>query len=100
MTYSKSFPTKSQKSVYPNWKEIQLTTEEEKEVELEVRKHNLNLMAECINDAKLITRKSNINFDYSQITDIGIALFEKRASHEIFWKEKKAKEKFDSENEE
>jgi len=77
------------------WQEITLTTQEEQEVEDSCRRENLRVMDECLEDAKNIAIKHGVNTEDTQ-TSMGIALFEKRASHVVFWKESKAKEKFDS----
>ena len=95
MPFSKSFPRKSDKSVYPNWEEVYLTAEEETNVVEEARKKNIELMKECINDAKTIFHNTFLKDYQTDVIICAIALFEKRASHEVFWKEEKAKEKFD-----
>ena len=46
------------------------------------------MFRECIEDAKKITD--------SKIIKVALGLFDKRASHVVFLKEKKCKEKFDS----
>jgi hypothetical protein len=101
MAFSKSFPKKSDKSVYPKWDEVTLTKEEEISVEEECRQENMQLMRECLKDAKHILADSKMNDQQSDAVNIAIALFEKRSSHAIYWKENKAKAKFASrENEE
>ena len=95
MAFSKTFPKTAQGSNYPIWEEIILLEEEEKVVEEVCRKENYNLLDQCIEDAKSIAIKNGINTDENRVK-LAIALFEKRASHEVFWKENRAKEKFDS----
>ena len=95
MPFSKSFPKTSKTSTYPQWEEITLTAEEEKQVEQKSREENMKLFKECINDAKSILIEKGLNESDSDVIRVAIALFEKRASHEIYWKENKAKEKFD-----
>ena len=51
-------------------------------------------MDESIQEAKALAIKNGINED-EITTRIAIALFEKKSSHVVFWKESKAKEKFD-----
>lgn len=97
MPFSKTFPKTTDKSVYPKWIEITLTEEEEKEQEYKARIKNSALMRESIEDAKQIVEEKKLNKYQSDLIEIAIALFEKRASHEIYWKENKAKEKFDRE---
>ena len=95
MTFSKSFPKQSKTSTYPQWEEVTLTEEEEKAEEQKSRTENIALMKECIEDAKSILKEKEFKDCQRDITNIAIALFEKRASHTIYWKESKAKEKFD-----
>lgn len=95
MPFSKSFPKTTDKSIYPKWEEITLTPEEEKEQEKIARKENIEKMKECIDDAKLIMKEKQLKEYQTDMINIALALFEKRASHEIYYKESKAKEKFD-----
>lgn len=95
MPFSKSFPKQSKTSNYPQWEEITLTEEEEKAVEQKSKEENIKLLKECVDDAKKIIQEKNLNPSQTELMHIAIALFEKRASHEIYWKENKAKEKFD-----
>ena len=96
MPYSKSFPKRSKKSVYPNWEEIFLTEAEEKLEELKAKTENISLLKECIEDAKKIFQEKNLKPFQTDMINMAIALFEKRASHSIYYKEKRAKEKFDN----
>jgi len=125
MVFSKSFPKTVPGSSYPQWEEVFLTEEEEKEEERKCREENMRIMKECISDAKEIVMKKTLKCqkhstgqldqrnvsehaqeppvsdrrfltDYqTDIVNIAISLFEKRASHSVYWKESKAKEKFD-----
>ena len=97
MAFSKTFPKPVPGSNYPQWEEVYLTEEEEKEISEESRKINFRLMDECLREAKALLIKHGINND-ENVARLAIALFDKRASHEIFWKENKAKEKFDKKN--
>lgn len=94
MVFSKTFPKTVPGSNYPVWEEIVLTEYEERAVSEQCRAENFQLLDECIRDAKSLAIKNTINED-EIIAGLAIALFEKRASHEVFWKESKAKEKFD-----
>ena len=95
MVFSKSFPRTVKGSSYPIWEEIFLSEEEEKEQERKCREENIRLMHECIEDARgVIERKKLKDFQTDMIT-LARALFDKRASHAVYWKENKAKEKFD-----
>ena len=98
MGFSKNFPRKSDKSAYPNWIEVSLTAEEEREAEDECRAENNRIMRECIDDARSIVQEKRLLESQGVLSRIAVALFEKRASHEVFHKENKAKEKFDFEN--
>ena len=94
MAFSKTFPRTVPGSNYPVWEEVKLTDEEEQEVEELCRKENFSLLDDCIMEAKALAIKNQINTE-ENITNLAIALFEKKASHVVFWKESKAKEKFD-----
>ena len=72
-----------------------MTEEEEKAVEQESREENVKLFRECIEDAKKIMQEKSLKDYQTDLVHIAISLFEKRASHSIYWKESKAKEKFD-----
>jgi hypothetical protein len=98
MGFSKSFPKTIDKSSYPKWEEIFLSEEEERVEESKCREDNIVLMKECIDDAKKLFSDKNLKDFQSDIINTAISLFEKRASHEVFWKESKAKEKFDALN--
>jgi hypothetical protein len=98
MAFSKRFPRQIEGSNYPEWVEVFLSEKEEKVVERECRQENVLLMEECIEDAKNIVKARNMKYFQSDIVNIAISLFEKRASHSIYWKESKAKEKFDKQN--
>lgn len=100
MSFSKSFPRTSKTSSYPQWEEIFLTEEEERKEEEKCRKENIELMKECIDDAKSIIKEKGLKDYQTDLIHITISLFEKRASHSVYWKESKAKEKFDEKNKE
>ena len=95
MPFSKSFPKQSKTSAYPQWEEISLTEEEEKSVEKKSKEENIRLFEECIEDAKRIMKEKGLKDYQTDLISIATALFEKRASHSVYWKESKAKEKFD-----
>ena len=88
MVFSKAFPRQIKGSSYSVWEEISLTDDEEKSIEESVRRENIDLMIECIEDAKKI--------DNSKFIEIALTLFDKRASHVVFLKGSKCKEKFDA----
>ena len=95
MGFSKSFPKTIAGSNYPVWEEVFLSKEEETEQEKKCRLKNIKLMKECISDAEQILKDSKLKDFQSNVIDMAIALFEKRASHSVYWKESKAKDKFD-----
>ena len=95
MVFSKSFPRTVKGSNYPRWEEVSISDEQEREVEQEARHENVRLMKQCIEDAKQIIEDKDLKKYQTDLINISIALFEKRASHSVFWKESKAKEKFD-----
>lgn len=98
MVFSKNYPKTSDKSVYPKWIEISLTKEEELDAEKECREENIKVMHECIEDAKIIVKEQKLFENQNHVTRIANALFDKRASHAVFFKEKKTKQKFDELN--
>ena len=100
MPFSKTFPKSSDKSVYPKWEEIYLGEEEEKKAEQECRNDNILKMLQCIDDARSIVHDKKLLESQQVMVEIAKSLFDKRASHEIFFKERKAKEKFDKINNE
>ncbi len=97
MPFSKRFPRDVPGSNFPLWEEIFLTEEEEKQVEEDCRKENFRLLDHCLREAKALAIKQEINTE-ENVTHLAIALFEKKASHVVFWKENKAKEKFNAQS--
>lgn len=97
MPFSKRFPRDVPGSNFPLWEEIALTEEEEQEVEEACRQQNFRLLDDSLREAKTLAIKHAINTE-ENVTNLAIALFEKKASHVVFWKESRAKEKFDAVN--
>ena len=95
MGFSKSFPRNVEGSSYPRWEEVSITDEEEKAEEERARQDNINLMKQCIKDAKAVLLEMGMKEYQTDAVNMAVAMFEKRASHSIYWKENKAKEKFD-----
>ena len=95
MSFQRRFPKDKPGSPYPAWEEVILTKEEETIIEQEQRTYNKELMKECLNDAKTIVKELSLKDFQTDITSIAIALFEKRASHLVYWKEESAKKKID-----
>ena len=98
MAFSKAFPKYPKGSNYPRWEEVSISDEEESLEEQKCRIENISLMKECMEDAKKIIEEKNLKRYQTDLINIAIALFEKRASYAIHYKEKKAKEKFDEMN--
>ncbi len=96
MGFSKSFPRTIEGSAYPKWEEVSLTDEEEREIEQRAREENIKIMQECIDDAKMLIEEKGFKGFKEDILKAAIPLFEKRASHSVYWKESKCKEKFDA----
>lgn len=94
MAFSKSFPRRG-KTNYPVWEDIYLTGEEESAVEREARVENNKLMKECLDDAKAVLAEKQFKSYQADVIRIAISLFEKRASHAVWCKERKCRNKFD-----
>lgn len=95
MAFSKSFPRTIKGSNYPIWEEVSISEEEEAFEDFRCKEENIKLMKDCLEDAKKIIDEKGLRKYQSDLISLSIALFEKRASHSIYWKENKAKEKFD-----
>jgi hypothetical protein len=95
MGFSKTFPRTVKGTSYPQWEEIFLTSPEEAEVDEQARQENLGLMRECIKDAESLISELRLKRFQTSLLQIAIALFEKRASHSVYHRENRAKEKFD-----
>jgi hypothetical protein len=94
MAFSKSFPRPVSGSNLSVWEEITLTLEEERQVEERCRQENYKIMDECVKEARSLAIKNSLNTE-ENVAQLAIALFEKRASHLVYWKERLAKDKFD-----
>lgn len=95
MAYSKSFPKTIDGSSYPRWEEVFLNEKEESLIDKKARSENIELMKECVFDAKKIIVDTTLKDYQTDVIAMAIALFEKRASHSVYHKETAAKEKFD-----
>lgn len=96
MAFYKRFPKNVKGSAYPQWEEARLSAEEENAAEEKARRENIAVMKECVHDAKIIVIDTGLKPFQASIVKIATALFDKRASHTVYHKEAKAKEKFDS----
>ncbi len=95
MVFHKTFPRTTDKSAYPVWEEIKLSDAEEEEQEAIARRENIGILNQSIDDAKEIISDKGMKGFETNVVNMAIALFEKRASHQVYYKERKAKEKFD-----
>jgi hypothetical protein len=96
MAFSKRFPRSVKGSPYAQWEEVKLSDEEERQIDGKARADNNRIFLECIDDAKEIIKEKGLKGYETGIVEIAKALFEKRASHAVYWKEKRTKEKFDA----
>ncbi|MDP2750113.1 MAG: hypothetical protein Q8O89_04750, partial [Nanoarchaeota archaeon] len=55
----------------------------------------VNLMKECIWDANELMKEKNMKPFQTDVVAIATTLFEKRGSHNVYWKERKCREKFE-----
>jgi hypothetical protein len=95
MAFSKTFPRTIKGSPYARWVEIGLTEEEEKEEEERAIQENLSVMRGSLLGAERLVKELGLKKYQNDLVSIAIALFEKRASHSIYYKENRAKMKFD-----
>jgi len=95
MGFSKAFPKTVRGTSYPQWEEIFLTDAEESDADEQTRQENIILMKECLKDAEAMISEFGLKRFQTSLLQIAIALFEKRASHVVYHKENRAKEKFD-----
>lgn len=95
MAFFKTFPRTLKGSSYPIWEEVTLSDEEEKRAEIEAKEENISLMKECIDEAKKILTEKGFKFYQSDVVNLAVSIFDKSASHSVYYKENKAKEKFD-----
>ena len=98
MSFSKSFPKKTEGSNYPSWEEVFLDAEEEENIEKAAEKENIELMKHYLDEAKKILSEKDLKNYQSDIVQIAVSLFNKKASHVVYWKERACKEKFDADN--
>jgi len=94
MVFSKKFPRDIEGSNYPKWEEIFLSAQEEREREQVARQENLFLIRQCIADARNILKDEKMMDMQSHVLSVGLSLFKKRASHVVYYKEEKCKDKF------
>ncbi len=98
MAFYKRFPKRTEGSVYPKWVEISLSDDEEREIEQKAREEQIKLFKECIEDAQKVAVERNLKLYQTDFVAMASEFFDKRASHVVYIKEKKCREKFDSMN--
>lgn len=96
MGFSRRFPRDVKGSPYPVWEEHYLSVAEERAIEAKQRVENLALMRDCLHDAEEILKERSMKEFQTNVVQLAIALFEKRSSHAVYWKEEAVKEKFDA----
>ena len=75
-------------------KEVTLDDEEEIEIENLSKAFNVELLRECLDIANGIVKDENLREE--DRAKIALALFEKQASHVVYWKEKMCKVKLEA----
>lgn len=96
MPFSKSFPRTKDK--FPVWEEVFLTDDEERAIEKKAEEENIELMKKCIDKAKKILQDKGLKDYQTDLIHVAVALYRNIASHQVYHKEAKAKEKFDARN--
>src|SRR3989338_9121573 len=96
MAFSKSFPRRVHGQSYPVWEDVFLSEAEERLEESKAREENIRGLKECVHDAREILKNPKIKGIPPSVVQKASLWLEKRASHTVYWKEKKAKEKFDA----
>lgn len=88
--FYKSFPVRNEMGV--KWEEIYLMPKDEKLAEEQANMQNLEVMQNCLDDAKQILSKNNYKLMQNSIVNVAMQLFSKRADHNVFYKERKCRE--------
>ncbi|MBI4738029.1 hypothetical protein HY772_00415 [Candidatus Woesearchaeota archaeon] len=95
MSFVKTYPREIPGSNNPRWEEIVLEPQEEREEEQRARLENIYLLRQCIADARNVMIDEDLGNYHSHVIGLGIALFKKRASHAIYYKENRCRKKFE-----
>ena len=95
MAFHKNFPHQKTEGTYTTWVEIVLSEEEEQKIEEKARDDHITVYNQCLDDAKEILLKNGMKAFDPNIIQLASSLFEKRASHAVYYKEEAAKAKFD-----
>ena len=94
MAFRKRFPKDVPTSPYPKWESVELTPEQENKLDEETRQENITLMKQCLSDAKQILEEKELKDYQTNVVQMAVALFEKRASHLAYHKEEFAYDEF------
>lgn len=95
MVFCRSFPKTVKGQNYPQWIDMYLNKEEEKEENNKARLENMEILENCIEDAKKVFKAHKLKEFQTDIVCVAIAMFEKLASHAAYHKEERARYKFD-----
>ena len=95
MAFTKCFPRERPATA---WQEVVLTPQEEQQIEAVAYSQNIHLLERCLLDTLELVRtcglrEQGIVVDFSGLCQLSVALFEKSASHVVFFKERACKEK-------
>ncbi|MFO8016602.1 MAG: hypothetical protein R6U32_05850 [Candidatus Woesearchaeota archaeon] len=91
----KAFPRIVEGRNYPVWEEVSLTEKEEFVQDNKAKRENIKLMKRCIEDARKMLDEMGLREYQSDVLGVALALFRKHASHAVYWKDSRCKEKFD-----
>lgn len=94
----KTFPRTVDGSSYPVWEEVALSEKEEFIEEQKAKRENIKMMRKCVDEAKKLLEEMGMREYQSDILNIALSLFRKQASHVVYWKDNRCKEKFDGKN--
>lgn len=98
MAFSKRFPKDIPGSKFPEWVDVALTDAQEASVEAQARQEHVMLMKDCLADAYQVLKDKELKDYQTNVVQMAVALFDKRASHVVWHKEEKAREKFEKEH--
>lgn len=89
--FYKSFPVQSEDNKV-NWHEIYLTPKDERAALDEAAIADMELMDQCIEDAKKLLEKKSLKPFQNSVIGLATQLFAKQADHSVYFKEKKCRE--------
>ena len=98
MAFSKRFPKDVPGSKFPEWVDIALTDAQEARIEVQAREEHIRLMKECLEDAYQVLKDKELKDYQTNVVQMAVALFDKRASHVVWHKEEYAKGLLDKTN--